>query len=109
VNFYNNKVNVNGDSTEEINEKHHLLSTGSSIYFIILVAIAILITLLFIQLNKRMTKVLFVVAPKDFRDEEYFVPKTILEQNDFRVETASLNLGEITGAGGKNAQAEILA
>jgi protease I len=42
-----------------------------------------------------MKKVLFVIAKTDFRDEEYFIPKSILEK-EFIVETASNgNKGEI--------------
>jgi len=42
-----------------------------------------------------MKKVLFVIAKTDFRDEEYFIPKGILEK-EFTVETASNgNKGEI--------------
>lgn len=35
-----------------------------------------------------MKKVLFVISKKDFRDEEYFIPKSILEKH-FEVKTAS--------------------
>ena len=42
-----------------------------------------------IQPNGR--KVLFVVAPEEFRDEEYFTPKKILEDNGFEVVTASID------------------
>jgi len=42
-----------------------------------------------------MKKVLFVIAKTDFRDEEYFIPKGILEK-EFTIETASNgNKGEI--------------
>jgi protease I len=42
-------------------------------------------------------KVVFITAPKDFRDEEYCTPKYILENNDVSVTTASTKLGTIYG------------
>jgi len=46
-------------------------------------------------------KVLFVVAP-DFRDEEFFEPREVLEATGFEVEVASQEKGIINGvAGGK--------
>lgn len=41
--------------------------------------------------------VLMVVAPKNFRDTEYFVTRRVLEEADHIVETASKVTGEITG------------
>lgn len=41
-----------------------------------------------------------VVAPKDFRDEEYLEPRQVLEQGGVEVKVASLNLGEAKGVGG---------
>ena len=35
-------------------------------------------------------KALFVIAPERFKDEEYYIPKEILENNDIEVVTASL-------------------
>ena len=34
-------------------------------------------------------KALFIIAPVDFRDEEYFIPKKIIEENSIDVTTAS--------------------
>jgi protease I len=48
-----------------------------------------------------MTKVLMVVAPKNFRDTEYFVTKRMLEEANHVVETASKVTGEITGFEGR--------
>lgn len=45
-------------------------------------------------------KILMVIAFKDFRDEEYFVPKEILEQNGFMIETTSNKKGIAIGADG---------
>ncbi|MCD6422169.1 DJ-1/PfpI family protein [bacterium] len=55
-----------------------------------------------------MPKVLFVIAPENFRDEEYFEPKEVLEEGGFAVETASLKTGEIVGAGGETVEATLL-
>ena len=49
------------------------------------------------KMNK---KILMVVAFKDFRDEEYFVPKEILEKNGFTVETTSSQIGLAVGVEG---------
>ena len=50
--------------------------------------------------NKMNKKILMVVAFKDFRDEEYFVPKEILEKNGFTVETTSSQIGLAVGVEG---------
>lgn len=55
-----------------------------------------------------MKKVLFIVAPVNFRDEEYFEPKKILEKAGIRVVTASLKSGELTGMLGGKTNSEIL-
>ncbi|MDD5021152.1 MAG: DJ-1/PfpI family protein [Endomicrobiaceae bacterium] len=44
-----------------------------------------------------MKKIVFVVAPQNFRDEEYIEPKEILETAGFQVITASTVVGEIYG------------
>jgi protease I len=51
-----------------------------------------------------MAKVLFVIAPQNFRDEEYFTPKKSLEEAGHTIETTSKTTGEIRGAGGGVAQ-----
>ena len=45
-------------------------------------------------------KILIVIAFQDFRDEEYFVPKEILEKNGFTVETVSSKVGLAIGVEG---------
>ena len=52
-------------------------------------------------------KVLFVVAQTNFRDEEYFDPKNILEQAGILTTTASISKGEATSVFGKTIPAEI--
>lgn len=45
-------------------------------------------------------KVLFVIAFKDFRDEEYFIPKNFLEKYGAVTETVSTQIGRAIGADG---------
>lgn len=52
-------------------------------------------------------KILMVLAPKDFRDEEYFEPKKIFEDKGYTVVTATLNHGECYGMLGGKAKAEL--
>lgn len=52
-------------------------------------------------------KFLMVIAPKDFRDEEYWQPKEILEKGGVGVETASLKTGKIFGYLGGEAEATL--
>jgi len=55
-----------------------------------------------------MTKeVLFVVAPSNYRDEEYTYPKEILEKAGYTIVTASLVTGEIKGVMGTKAVSDI--
>jgi protease I len=51
-------------------------------------------------------KVLFVLAPKDFRDEEYLKPKEILEQAGVQIEVASRGVGEASGVFGAKAKVD---
>lgn len=44
-----------------------------------------------------------VVAFRDFRDEEYFVPKEILEKDGFAIDTTSTEKGMATGSQGGEA------
>lgn len=37
--------------------------------------------------------ILYVVSKKDFRDEEYFIPKEMFEEHGFNVKTASIDVG----------------
>ncbi len=52
--------------------------------------------------------VLMVVAPKDFRDEEYVVPKEMLTKEGFVITTASTVTGEAKGVSGTIAKIDIL-
>ncbi|MCW1301268.1 MAG: DJ-1/PfpI/YhbO family deglycase/protease [Candidatus Nanoarchaeia archaeon] len=52
-------------------------------------------------------QVLYVIAPQDFRDEEYFKPLEILKKAGIQVITASLRKGKCIGMFGGNANAEL--
>jgi protease I len=54
-----------------------------------------------------MKKVLMVIAPETFRDEEYSHPKEVLESRGARVVTASTRPGTCVGKLGMTAEAEI--
>lgn len=54
-----------------------------------------------------MNKILYVIAQKDFRDEEYFVPKNIFEESSFEVVTTSVEVGEAVGVKGGSAKVDI--
>lgn len=47
-----------------------------------------------------MKNVLMVIANKDFRDDEYFIPKEILQNNSILVTTIALEPGKAIGADG---------
>jgi len=52
-------------------------------------------------------KILMVIARKDFRDEEYFIPKKIFEDNGAEVKTASSKIGAILGFLGGETEADM--
>ena len=54
-----------------------------------------------------MKKVAIIIASKDFRDEEYFIPKQILEDNKITVKTVS-DKPKALGRFGGEAEADIL-
>lgn len=53
-------------------------------------------------------KALMLIAADKFQDDEFAVPKGILEKNGVRVTVASTTLSEITGMNGAKAKADIL-
>jgi protease I len=55
-----------------------------------------------------MKRVVFITAPEVFRDEEYFEPKQVLEENGIKVITASLKIGELNGKLGAKAISDTL-
>lgn len=53
-------------------------------------------------------KIVFIVASRDFRDEEYFVPKGILESLGAEIKTASNKPGTAVGADGGEVRIDFL-
>jgi protease I len=53
-------------------------------------------------------KIVMVIAFKDFRDQEYFVPKEILETAGAEVKTASNKMGTAIGADGGEVEVDLL-
>ncbi len=52
-------------------------------------------------------KALFIIAPKNFREEELFEPKEILEKAGINTVIASRKAGTILGVGGETVKASI--
>jgi len=52
--------------------------------------------------------VVMIIAPEDFRDEEYKVPKKVFESAGMKVVTASTRVGECSGMLGGKANADVL-
>ncbi len=52
-------------------------------------------------------KIAMIVASRDFRDEEYFIPKQILEQAGGKIVTVSNQTGEIIGSEGGETKASL--
>lgn len=48
-----------------------------------------------------------VIAPKDFRDSEYFAPRKIFEENGLTVEVASIQGGTAVGADGATVKIDL--
>lgn len=55
------------------------------------------------NLKNMESKILMLLAFKDFRDEEYFVPKEILEKSGYLIETVSNQKGIALGVNGNEA------
>ncbi len=53
-------------------------------------------------------KVLFIIAFKDFRDEEFFEPKEILEKAGFQIEVASTEKGLAMGVNGGEVKVDFI-
>ena len=54
-----------------------------------------------------MKKALLIIANRDFRDEEYFIPKQILEDNGIKTKTASNEKGTAIGRFGGEAEIDL--
>lgn len=91
-------------------------------YFILFLVFAILAIIYFlsrssklknIQLRENMTtspekKAVMIISFRDFRDQEYFVPKEILEKGGVEVKTASNKKGLAIGADGGETEVDLL-
>ncbi len=55
-----------------------------------------------------MKKIAYLIAHKNFRDEEYFIPKLLFESAGYEVETYSDKNGQLIGSEGGEATAENL-
>ncbi len=53
-------------------------------------------------------KILFFIAPKDFRDEEFFIPKNVFEKKGFKVFTTSGKKGLAIGTHGGEVMVDFL-
>ena len=53
-------------------------------------------------------KIAMIIAFKDFRDEEYFIPKEILEKAGVEIKTASNKMGRAIGADGGDTEVDLL-
>ena len=58
--------------------------------------------------NNKKKKVLFVVAHKDFRDEEYFITREVLEKGGVSVKTASSDNSPAIGVKGGEVEIDIV-
>ncbi len=55
-----------------------------------------------------MKKALFVIAFKNFRDEEYFIPQTVFKKEGFRTKTASIKKGVAFGLFGGEVEVDLI-
>lgn len=53
-------------------------------------------------------KILMIVAPERFRDEEFFEPKEVFEKNSYQVTVGSTHLGKASGALGGETDVDVL-
>lgn len=60
-----------------------------------------------LDLNQQDEKAALIIASKDFRDEEYFVPREILEKSGMKVMTVSDSEGKARGADGGEAKVDL--
>ena len=59
-------------------------------------------------MEKASKKIAFIIAPENFRDEEYFQPKVILQAKGIHIDTAAKNNpDEVTGSQGGKARPDI--
>lgn len=56
-----------------------------------------------------MKNILMVIAPRDFRDEEFNIPKEIFIDNGYKITVGSIQSGEAIGANGTKTKIDIVA
>lgn len=59
-------------------------------------------------MTKNILKIAMIIAFRDFRDAEYFIPKQIFENAGIKVITASTDLGVAIGADGGDTKTTVL-
>lgn len=59
-------------------------------------------------MNLKNKKIAMIIAFRDFRDEEYFLPKEILETAGAEIKTASTQKGIVLGANGGEANVDFI-
>ena len=60
------------------------------------------------QITQKRRKIAMIIAPKNFRDEEYFTPKEIFEKNKIEVKTVSTEKGTAFGSEGGETEADLI-
>ena len=53
-------------------------------------------------------RIALIIAFRDFRDEEYFITKQVLEGSGTKITTVSTNLGKAIGVYGGEAEVDLL-
>lgn len=57
--------------------------------------------------NLENKKIALIIAFKDFRDEEYFVPREVFEETGAEIKTVSTQMGKAIGADGGEAEVDL--
>lgn len=58
--------------------------------------------------SEQRRKIAMIIAFREFRDEEYFIPKNNLIRAGFSIDTVSTSTGQAIGVGGNDAQVNVL-
>lgn len=53
-------------------------------------------------------RILMIVAPERFRDEEFFEPRAVFEKNDYQITVGSTRLGKATGVMGGEVDVDVI-
>ena len=60
-----------------------------------------------VKIKMEKAKILMVIAPRNFRDEEFLQPKAVFEKNGFSVTVASKEVKEASGMLGAKAKVDL--